>query len=91
MVGIEVDLDAVIYEGARRRFDTLLFSESNTRFIVEVKQSQRKAFLELFQGISCAAIGKTWEKPNVLIRADSKVLVDLPLDVVKQTFMRKVV
>ncbi len=91
MIGFEVDLDAVLYEGSRRRFDTLLFSESNTRFIVEVNRSHRKAFVELFGGIACAAIGKTWVKPNIVIRAGSKVLVDLPLDVIKQTFMRKVV
>jgi phosphoribosylformylglycinamidine synthase len=91
MIGIDVDLDAVIYEGSRRRFDTLLFSESNTRFIVEVQQSHRKAFMELFKGIACAAIGRTVEKPNLTVRAGSKVVVDLPLDVVKHAFLRKIV
>jgi phosphoribosylformylglycinamidine synthase II len=91
MTGIDIDLDNVIYEGPRRRFDTLLFSESNTRFVVEVQQSLRKTFVELFKSIPCAQIGRTRDEQQITVRAGDRVVVDLPIDVVKHKWQRKVV
>jgi phosphoribosylformylglycinamidine synthase II len=91
MTGIDVDLDAVVFEGDRRRFDTLLFSESNTRFIVEVQPGHGGSFSELFKGIPCARIGMTRQEQKITVRSGTRVIVDLPLDVVKHKWQRKII
>jgi len=91
MIGIDVDLETVVFEGDRRRFDTLLFSESNTRFIVEVQQDLRKSFVELFKGIPCTMIGRTRKEKQITVRSGQRVLVDLPIDVVQHKWQRKII
>jgi len=39
------------------RNDFVLFSESNSRFVVEVEKSRQKEFEQLMQGVSCGLIG----------------------------------
>ena len=55
--GMEVDLAKVPAEGIERD-DYLLFSESQSRFVVTVHPAQQKAFLSMMKGISLSEIGK---------------------------------
>jgi len=55
--GMEVDLAKVPAEGIERD-DYLLFSESQSRFIVTVHPAKQKAFLSMMKGISLGEIGK---------------------------------
>jgi phosphoribosylformylglycinamidine synthase len=54
--GLEIDLKAVPAQGIVRN-DELLFSESQSRFVVTVSPQNRKAFEALFRGQACARIG----------------------------------
>jgi len=58
--GLTLDLRAVPYEGRQqlRRDDILLFSESNSRFLVEVRPRDARAFEALFAGLPCAKVGE---------------------------------
>jgi phosphoribosylformylglycinamidine synthase len=60
-VGLAIDLSAVPLDGsaALRRDDVLLFSESNSRFLVEVRPDNAAAFEAEFNGTAVARIGKT--------------------------------
>ena len=55
--GMEVDLAKVPAEGIERD-DYLLFSESQSRFIVTVPPEKKDAFLSIMKGISLGEIGK---------------------------------
>ncbi|MEK6654924.1 MAG: AIR synthase-related protein, partial [Thermodesulfobacteriota bacterium] len=55
-LGLEVDLRNTPAEGIGRN-DELLFSESQSRFVVTVSPGSREAFEALFAGSACARIG----------------------------------
>ncbi len=56
--GMELNLSPVPVEKGIDRNDAILFSESNTRFIVEVQPQSQKQFESLLKGISYGCIGK---------------------------------
>jgi phosphoribosylformylglycinamidine synthase len=60
-IGLELDLRLVPYEGeAEQRIEpVLLFSESNSRFLVEVLPEQRDAFENKLAGLPLACVGQT--------------------------------
>jgi phosphoribosylformylglycinamidine synthase len=62
------------------RSDLVLFSESNSRFLVEVSQEAQKEFETLMKGNAYAQIGKVTKSPRLCIRGlDGKVAVDASL------------
>jgi phosphoribosylformylglycinamidine synthase len=65
--GVAIDLTKVPNENISRN-DFLLFSESNSRFLVEVNKKFKDNFESLMKGKSCSEIGKTAEKPNFSIK-----------------------
>jgi phosphoribosylformylglycinamidine synthase len=77
-LGMEVDLRKVPAEGIERD-DYLLFSESQSRFVVTVQPEKKNAFLAVMKGLSLGEIGKvtkdkafivTGLKGNRIIRGD---------------------
>jgi phosphoribosylformylglycinamidine synthase subunit PurSL len=46
------------------RNDTILFSESNSRFVVEVPEESRTEFEQIMAGIATAAIGDITDSEN---------------------------
>ena len=69
--GMYVRLDKVPYRGVQRD-DTILFSETNSRFVVTVAREKRKEFEKVMQGSSNAYIGFVIEKPVLIIRGLNK-------------------
>jgi phosphoribosylformylglycinamidine synthase len=65
--GMVLNLSAVATEGSIRRDDTLLFSESNTRFVVEVQSEHQKQFETLINDIPCGLLGKVTAEPMLKI------------------------
>ena len=56
--GLELDLSKVPAKGIERN-DFMLFSESNSRFLIEVSETrQRRNLKSLMKGKPCAQIGK---------------------------------
>jgi len=56
--GIELDLKKVPRAKEIRRNDSVLFSESNSRFLVEIPEKNREAFEALMKDTVCAEIGR---------------------------------
>ncbi len=67
-IGARVNLRAVPRDNRVSRDDILLFSESNTRFICEVKPESRRSFEALLQGLPYGRIGQTIAEPLLLIQ-----------------------
>ncbi len=57
-LGMELHLDQVPLGEPMSRDDFVLFSESNTRFLVEVKEGDKAAFKEGMTGVDLAVIGR---------------------------------
>jgi len=55
--GMDVDLGMVPYDGEKKRDDTVLFSQSNSRFIVTVPPERKGEFESLMAGTACSQIG----------------------------------
>ena len=75
-LGAEIDVRKVVYEGPYRP-DYVLFSESNSRFIVEVPEDKIDEVLHRLRDVPHAVIGKVTREPRLVIRDGNKVLVDL--------------
>jgi phosphoribosylformylglycinamidine synthase len=66
-LGARVFLGQVLVEGARKDGTALhetvvrLFSESNTRFLCEVRPEQTEAFEAALAGVPCALVGEVVE------------------------------
>ncbi len=74
--GLTLDLRAVQSKLIRRN-DFLLFSESNSRFLVEVAEQDRFEFEDLMKNKPCAKIGEVTSDQRLLIRGlNGKAVVD---------------
>jgi len=70
--GMTLNLSAVVPEGSIHRNDTLLFSESNTRFIVEVRPEHQEQFETLVKDIPWGLLGNVTSEPTLKINGLSK-------------------
>jgi phosphoribosylformylglycinamidine synthase len=83
-VGMEIDLQQL---HSQERDDFLLFSESNSRFLVEVSPSKQRSFEKLMKGVSFYRIGRTTKlKEFVVIGKQGKVLIAEQLTKLKKTW-----
>jgi phosphoribosylformylglycinamidine synthase len=78
--GIELQLQNVPRKDVDRD-DFVLFSESNSRFLVEVSQNAKEDFEALMKGKVFAEIGRVVKTPRLCIYGlDGNVVVDAPLN-----------
>jgi len=88
-LGAEVSLRAVPGERGITRDDVMLFSESNSRFIVEVRPSERKKFEAIMKGLPCAAIGSvTRGKRMVVSGIAGKEVINTSIHALKTKWKR---
>lgn len=66
-LGVTALLNRVPYKGKVKSDDILCFSESNSRFIVEVEPKKQKQFEEVMQGIKFAEFGLVEETSNITV------------------------
>jgi phosphoribosylformylglycinamidine synthase len=77
--GMELDLRRVPRESLNRN-DFVLFSESNSRFLVEVSEKSREDFEDLMKGTAHAEIGRVTRTPRLCVHGlDGKTIVDASL------------
>ena len=71
------------------REDVVLFSESNSRFVVEVPVHHAKSFRELFDGLPCAEVGVVNTEPLVRFTGrDGRDVLEVPTDELKAAWKR---
>ncbi len=85
-LGITIDLKDVPHKAKRKRNDVVLFSESNSRMLVEIEPKNQKKFEKLMAKSTYARIGLVESSQEVLIKgldgnicahADSHVLKEI--------------
>ncbi|MBF0331703.1 MAG: phosphoribosylformylglycinamidine synthase subunit PurL [Candidatus Omnitrophica bacterium] len=65
--GATAILTAVPFEGKNKRDDMILFSESNSRLIVEVDVKKQKQFEALMAGVTMGMIGRVQPSPELFV------------------------
>ena len=86
-LGCEADLRKVPAGGGLMRNDKVLFSESNSRLLVEVAKGKQKAFERAMKGTDFACIGKVNGTGRVIVKGlDGKIAVDEDLKALKKAW-----
>ncbi len=87
--GVTVRLDQVPLKGKMTRNDFVLFSESHSRFVVEIEPGKQKLFEKALKGLPCACIGRVEETSEFLIYGlDKKVCVNAHIDDLKEAWQK---
>ncbi len=76
-LGTEIDVLAAA-KASGLSASELLFSESNSRFLVEVAAEHESQWQELFGELTTLRLGQVQSRPNVMVRFGQDLLVDLP-------------
>ena len=78
--GIELDLNKVPNKEISRN-DFLLFSESNSRFLIEINKKAKDNFEFIMEGTPHSEIGKITKKPELSIRGlNGEWIINTPLE-----------
>jgi phosphoribosylformylglycinamidine synthase II len=86
--GLELDLRSVPNKMVTRN-DSLVFSESNSRFLIEVAERDRSVFEDFMWNKACAQIGKVTQEEKLVIRGlDGKVVVDAGLSELRRSWKK---
>jgi phosphoribosylformylglycinamidine synthase len=88
--GEEIHLKEVAAEFTlRKRNDIILFSESNTRFIAEVRKKDKKRFEDLMKGVPIGLIGEVSGKKDLKIYSvDGRKIIDAAIDRLKEAWQK---
>ncbi|NOX54550.1 MAG: phosphoribosylformylglycinamidine synthase subunit PurL, partial [Planctomycetes bacterium] len=82
--GLGADLDlASLADSSGLAIPVLLFSESNSRFLVEVNPERRAAFEALWEGLPCTLVGRVTDCGRLRISLASSVTIDAAVDELK--------
>ena len=85
--GAEIKLKAVPCEV--KRDEIILFSESNTRFITEVRKEDKKIFENLMKGVSIGLLGEVSEKKGLRVYGlEGKKVIDADIDKLKEAWQK---
>jgi phosphoribosylformylglycinamidine synthase len=85
--GIDLYLKNVPRPKSMRRNDFILFSESNSRFLVEVQEKRRKDFEALMEGVALSVVGRAKrEKCLVVYGIDNRKVVDISLEELRKAW-----
>ena len=85
-LGANIYLDRVPGVAGLAREDYILFSESNTRFLVEVEKKNRKKFEALFRKFPAANIGITYGERLVVHGLDGRAVVSEDIKKLKEAW-----
>ncbi|KYH42310.1 MAG: phosphoribosylformylglycinamidine synthase II, partial [Candidatus Bathyarchaeota archaeon B63] len=88
-IGLEVNLGMVPVSEGLRRSDYILFSESNSRFLVEVPKARMEDFEETMRGAVYSLIGWTKKEESLTVYSpDGRRIIDVSLDLMMDAWKR---
>jgi len=88
-LGAKIDLKDIPKTMEVSQNDIALFSESNSRFIVEVPPSKQASFEEKLTDLPFARIGSVSAEPRLIIRGlDGQQIVDAELHLLKESWQK---
>ncbi len=89
MLGAEIDVGKIPLGEKIKRDDFILFSESNSRFIVEVESERQKEFEDAMKGNKFALIGKVIDEKELVVNGlDGKEIINEGLAKLKNSWKK---
>jgi len=86
-LGMEIFLSEVSCQSQIKRNDVILFSESNSRFVVEVEKTKQKEFEKLLKDSAFGLAGCLTKNPDFKIFGlDGKICVNANIDKLKENW-----
>lgn len=88
-LGVEVFLNEAPYVSKNKRNDYLLFSESNSRFVVEVEKNKQKEFKKTLKGLPIGLIGCVGAKNDFKVYGlDGKICLEADINKLKDAWQK---
>jgi len=88
-LGIEADLRGLPKSDDCSQISTQLFSESNSRYIVEVEPENYDTFAKLMLNLPFGQIGNVTEEKTLVIKAQNdRAVIDIDLDSLKEAWQK---
>ncbi len=88
-LGVEADLRGLPRSEDCCRVDSQLFSESNSRYIVEVEPENYNAFAKLMLNVPFGQIGKVTREKSLIIKAeDGETVIESDIDLLKHAWQK---
>jgi phosphoribosylformylglycinamidine synthase len=88
-LGMVIHLERVPLGEAMDRDDYVLFSESNTRFVVEVASEDRRKFEDIMAGVDFAAIGQVTSKEKLEVYGlNGEMVLSAPVAELKEAWQK---
>jgi phosphoribosylformylglycinamidine synthase len=87
-LGAEIDCKKIIAEEKIQRPDILLFSESNSRIIVEVAKGKEKDFEKALEGTKFSKIGEVKKQKKLIMNFKEKKLIEESLAELKNAWKK---
>jgi len=86
-LGMQIDLENVPRSKEIYRDDVILFSESNSRFIVEVDKESQKQFEDAMSQLAYAQIGKLTQEDDFIVKGiNGKIIVNTKITKLKDAW-----
>jgi len=90
-LGARISLESVPFGEPIDRDDFILFSESNSRFLVEVSPENKGEFEAIMNGTSFAAIGRVTDSEALEVYGrDGQKVVSMPISELKEAWQRPI-
>ncbi len=87
-LGMKIDLGKVPYDGDKRA-DKILFSESNSRFVVEICELKEADFEKEMQGVAISRIGEiTADKKLTITGLNTATVIDADISELKDCWQK---
>ena len=88
-LGVELNLAGVSLSPDVLRVDQILFSESQSRYLLEVEPKNYSKFLSTILPCNVGQVGTVTEKPHLVVRdARKKTVIDEPIEELKESWQR---
>lgn len=86
-LGASIDIESVPIQDELSE-EVLLFSESNSRFILEVEPTNIRRVLELLSGVPAAIVGEVMPDPVLRLRRGGKDVAVEPIDGLRESWQK---
>ena len=87
-LGAEVDLTGVPHDPEVDRDDILLFSESPTRYVLEVKPEHLDDVLRRLRTLAFGILGRVTQKPDLVVQSiNGKTTINAPVEQFRQAWL----
>ena len=87
--GAAIDANKILYEGKEKRDDIILFSESNTRFIVEIDPKNQIKFEKFLKNIPFSLIWKVKSDAKFCVQGfHGQECININMDDLKEAWQR---